>query len=390
VPAFWLVLLLALLAAPRPAAAQGVVLEQSVRTRSAEILGEILARGTYLLVDRDTVLGPEFDLPGDLVVFDARVRLEGAIAGSVAVIDGTLFIRPGARVGGPIAAVGGLVLPSGLAEIGEIVELPVEFRVEARSLAGGVRVSIREPPPAPAIALDGLFGVRHFAYDRVDGASLSWGPQWRLQRREFGPVVDGWITLRTARLGQLGGGARLTVPLGGMEVAAGVARATLTNEGWIRDDLTNSAGALLFGRDVRDYWESDAAWVTLGRATGAAIGRTGLTATPSLTLRASRDRTLPSRAPWSLAGRGTLDRPNLAVTAPELLAVEAATQVGWQGSSSAFGGEVRLEWGQEGATDRRFTHWRVGGRWEMESLWNHSLSVTGHAIGTLDGWFSAA
>jgi hypothetical protein len=376
-------LLLALVALAVPAGAQVVVLEPGAAVRASTVASEVLARRNYLLIDRDTLLGADFQHPGDLVVHDASVRLEGSIAGAVIVINGTLFVRPGARVAGPLVVVGGLVLPSGLAEVGEIVEIPPGYRAVTRTADDTLRVAVRAPPTGPYLVLGGLFGVRHLAYDRVDGFSLSWGPQWRLAGREFGPVMDGWLALRSARAGA-GGGVRLQVPLpAGAALTAGAARATQTNEGWIRDDLLNSVGAFVLGRDLRDYYESDAAWATLAADPQTAFARSGFTLSPFVTVRASRDRSLPGSAPWSIAGRRGLDRPNLPVNETTLASLEAGSLVGWQGQSTSFRGQALLEHARERHGPLQFNHWLLSGRWDMQALWNHSLRVSGHAIGTL-------
>src|ERR671933_889016 len=100
------VAVLALLARPL-AAQQEIHISGDDQSPGARLARDILARRNYLRFDRDTVLPRTFHAPGDVVIYDADVRLEGTIDGSVAVIGGNFFIRPRAAVRGDIALVGG-------------------------------------------------------------------------------------------------------------------------------------------------------------------------------------------------------------------------------------------------------------------------------------------
>jgi hypothetical protein len=363
---------------------QEVVLEGARESPALRVLHEILERGQYLFLDRDTILPAEFRLDGDLVVWDALVRLEGEVTGDAAVIQGTFAVRPGARVGGRVAALDGLVLASRLAEVGEVVELPADQRLGVQRTAGVLRVELLGPSPVPRFGWGGVLGFRRLSFDRVDGWALKWGPQWRLVGREFGPRADAWVTLRTARRSP-GGGVQLLVPVGARyEAVAGAERATRTNEQWVRGDLRNSAEAFLFGRDVRDYHESDRLWLRLGRPAADFVPEGGFDVAPYAEIRRSADRSLEPRRPWALTGRGQLARPNLPVAEVALLSVEAGAALAWQGASSSLAAGAALEHARPEGGEDGFMHWRLGGRWEMEALWSHTLTVAGHARGAFD------
>jgi hypothetical protein len=139
--------------------------------RAVRIANQVLARGEYQLIDRDTILGPEYANPGDLVVWDATVRLEGTVDGSVVVVGGRFHVRPNARVGGPIATIRGLALPSGLASVGEIVELTPGQAVLIERTTEAFVVTVVPPPRPPAVGVPGFWGIRGLAYDRVNGIS---------------------------------------------------------------------------------------------------------------------------------------------------------------------------------------------------------------------------
>ena len=142
---------------------------------AARIAREVLARDAYVYIDRDTILGPEFRAPGDLVVYDAEVRLEGSVEGSAVVMGGDLWIRPGGRVGGSVAVVGGGVYPAGLAVVDRDSIHYTDPRAalrhpdaahRARGRVHGASAQITHPPRpaffAPAV---GPFPT----YDRVNG-----------------------------------------------------------------------------------------------------------------------------------------------------------------------------------------------------------------------------
>jgi len=366
--------------APAALEAQSVVVEGARDTRAVRVLAEILADGDYLLITRDTTFEREFVTDRPLVIWDADVVLSGVVDAPIAVIRATLAMRPGSRVTGPIASLEGIVLRSGLAEPVRVEELPADRWVRARLEDDVVFVRVSGPPPVPAVGLAGLAGFRRIAYDRVDGLSVSWGPEWRLTRREFGPRAEGWITLRTARAA-VGGGGRLWVPLGdAAEVVVRGERATHTADGWIRSDAVNSIEALIAGRDVRDHYEADRVAIRLARRPAPAGRGRALEVRPFVEVSGSRDRALRALRPWALADRDAMARPNLPVDEDEIRAAEAGLSFNWMGRGSRFSGGVSAEHGRLRDADTRFNRWVVDGRWEMDALWDHRLDVDGRAF----------
>jgi hypothetical protein len=386
--AAWLVVLVVLLA-PTVAAAQTPGIEQPAPVllvgeadgRAVRLAREILARGKYVLIERDTVLGADFHAPADLIVADATVRLEGAVEGSVAVLGGELFVRPGARIGGASAAIGGAVYPSGLAEMGPVYEAEPGTEVTLEPTDSAFVVRLAAPASAPRWTPAGIYGVRLPTYDRVSGATVGWGGEWRVADPRKAPAIGGWAEYYTAR-GTLGGGARLRVPLGRLEMTLTGARQTLTNERWARGDLSNTLGALVAGRDYRDYYEADYAALSLSRP-AASPGQGGLAFTPRLTLLAERSRSLVAREPWSLSGRGGLARENLPVDPGDLVSLSAGATLGWLGGTSEFAGSAAVEYAPAAWSDLAFTQARAEGEWEMQALWGHTITLFGYAQRTL-------
>lgn len=366
--------------------AQQIAVTGGEQERAVEILREILQREQFLLLHRDTVLPVEFHTPGDLLILDADVRLEGVVDGEVAVAGGVFFIRPGARVAGPIAAVGGQVYPSGLATVGEIVEISPGSYVEVTVAPPQFAVRVVPPPPPPAVVLPGAFGLRVPTYDRVNGLSVGWGPEWRLLREVEGPTLSAWVAYRTARQA-VDGAVMIRVPLGaGIHLLGEVARTAATQDAWISGDLGNTLAALTLGNDYRNYYLSEFAALTLARPIppfAALLGEGRLSFGPHLSLLASRDYSLPTAQTWSLFGGEGMRRPNPEVDDGTLVSLRGGTEVAWQGSLTAFRGELLIEQGLPGPGDFRFTRWVAEGRWNMQALWDHRIALLGRGMGSI-------
>jgi hypothetical protein len=365
--------LLLLVLAAAPLSGQELRLEGADTTPALRLAREILADARYLRIDRDTTLPESFVAPGDLVIVDAEVRLEGTVEGRVAVLGGNLFIRPGARIRGAVAVVGGAVYHSGLASTGEIVRDSIPRDVEVALDPAGERVAtVRALPGFRPPPFD-LPGIRLPTYDRVSGLTVGVAPRWRLARRWEGALADGWLLYHTARR-SFDAGAELFLPLrDSLYLRARAGRETLTDEQWIRGDLSNTAGALLFGTDERDYYAADRVSLTLGRIANVAPAPGSTDFAPRLTLLASRDRSLRARDPWSLIG--SLDRENLAVDEGTLVSAAAGLGVRWTGRTSTFLGDATLERGLGGVGDFTFTQGVVDGLWTSQALRGHQVSV---------------
>ncbi|HEV2132530.1 MAG TPA: hypothetical protein VGR27_15555, partial [Longimicrobiaceae bacterium] len=197
------------------------------------------------------------------------------------------------------------------------------------------------------------------------------------------PILDLWGAYRSAREA-VDGGARLDVPLGGDIHAVGeVARATLTNEQWIRGDLTNTLAAVFLGTDYRDYFQSDYAALTLVRPLPTGAFTPELALAPRLTLRASRDRSLPLSQTWSLFGGEGMRRENPVIDDGEILSLTAGTELSWQGANSTFRGDFLVERAFPGKDRLDFTRWLAEGRWDLAALWSHRVSLAARAMGPI-------
>jgi hypothetical protein len=362
--------------------AQGLRLEGDLVHPSAQLLREILERDRYRVLARDTVLPADFRASGDLIVLGADVRLEGEVEGSVAVVDGALYVRPGARIGGPIVSVRGEVIASGLATTGAVVEVPLEAAARVEPNGGDYTVTLRAPPGPPPLRFPGLFGLGLPTYDRVDGLTLRLGVVADLGGDSVGPTASAAVTYHSAR-GALGGGAALEVPLRPeLWVRAEASRATVTNEEWIRGALVNSLAALTLKSDARDYFRSDAAALTLERRGSQPLIAGEGRVLPRLTVRVSRDRSLEASDPWSLFGDEPW-RANPPIDPGTLASVVGGAAGEWKGQTATFAGDAALEWAPPGIGDFDFAQAVATGQWAMQGLWRHAIGLFVHTRMTL-------
>jgi hypothetical protein len=390
--AILLAIVLLLAGGAAEAAAQSVRIEGEVRHAAVDSLRAILQRNEYRLVDRDTVLPPATRLAGDLLVVDATVRLEGSVDGAVAVLGGTLFLRPGARVGGSIVSLGGLVLPSGDAEYGDTLSLPLAVGATVARQDGGYVLTLLPPPRRPWVVPSGLFGLWLPGYDRVDALSIRYRTRVNVGADSLAPHLLLGAAFHTAR-GALDASAALRVPIGrGAVVTLEGARATLTNEEWIRGELANSAAAFFARSDARDYHASDYAALTIESRQGETLVAGEGFVAPRLRLLASRDRSLRARNVWTVLDRDEPWRPNPPVIEGTILSATAGARVRWQGNASQLQSDVAAEVGRlapdepavptaAGALDAStFSQLVADGRWTMTALWGHTIAVHGHLL----------
>ena len=159
-------------------------------------------------------------------------------------------------------------------------------------------------------------GLRVPAYDRINGVTLPWGPKLETSNGRFD--VDGLVTYRS-NLGEwdptLEGVIR---PGGSQELRFYAGRGTFTNDRWIRDDLTNSATALLAGSDARNWFRANRA--TLRYA--GTITTSSFSITPFLGGNFEQDwstgsTSIPPKNPWAFYGTNSdrrMARPNPAIS----------------------------------------------------------------------------
>ena len=379
----------ALLLAAAPLAAQDVRIAGDDHSPAAELARDILARRNYVRFDRDTVLPATFHAPGDVVVYDADVRLEGTIDGRVAVIGGHFFIRPRAVVRGEIAVLGGGVYPSALATTGRIIETAPGTRV---AIAGDTAVTDTGtfaariiPAPKPSFF---AFSARPLpTYDRVNGLTLTVGGRVLPTRNDSGPRVDFWAAYRFENPDRPGGGVRVAVPLGvqNIRATAEASRATRTNDAWQRGDLSNSLSVLITGRDYRDYWDADQVRLTIDRPVGKPLIAGESWLNPRVGVLWSQDRSLREKHVFSIWQSNDKDRANPPIDEGTIVSAFAGAELRLVGRLSSFTADVQVERSFPGTSVDEFTQVVGDATYTATTFRTHTLRIYLRGMTPLDG-----
>lgn len=371
-------LLVLLLALPVDAPGQVIEIRTDEDDAAVTLVRTILQEGAYTLLARDTVL-PETSRLGDVVVLDARVAVEGRIDGRVAIIGGDLFVRPGARVAGPIGVISGGAYPSGLAEVGTILETDPRLLVTREREAGQeIIVLTRRPGPGP-LRIPAPFGLALPTYDRVDGLNLRWRSALATAGDTAAVTLSGTIGYAFERQRPNGALELRVRPAHRTLIALRASRATRTVDGWIRGDLENSLAALIGRSDARNYFESDEVGLAISRTPPPPLIAGEGFVIPSALIRASRDRSVAAGDPWSLRSSDTPWRPNPEIDDGTLVSLSARLDAGWRGAFSRFSGGIVAEWAPGLAGDFEFAQLRAAARWSMLAILDHRLEINGYA-----------
>jgi hypothetical protein len=321
--------------------------------QAGRLLREVLGRPRLVVVPETTlVLGRDARVDSSLVVI-GTVYSGARVRGDVVAL-GDLFLRPGAVVEGRAIAIGGGVYPSSLAEVrGETLAFrdleagTVSLDGRALPASTALAIDIRDPRPAVVsrVLFPGTLGLRIPLYDRIDGASVTVGPEISL---DTGRVrLEPTLTYRT-HLGAVDPALRASFePRGGRRLELRVQRGTFTNEEWIRSDLVNSATVLASGIDVRNYFRADRAELVLFRR----LARGATVLAPYAGVLAERSWSVPrdslaTSLPYSVWGRDDVEgvrRPNPAVTGGRLASVLLGLTANGAAGEYQIASNVRLE-----------------------------------------------
>ena len=350
----------------------------------------ILARPHVVIVPPDTglTLGRDVRVDRALVVTRGPLRLAGRVQGDV-VVFGDVFLRPGAEVGGRVIAIGGGVYGSLLALVrGDILAFP-DLVVDRQVIGSRTAVAIARAPAqrVPSLTLPGVVGLRTPTYDRINGLSLSFGPELAL---DTGRVrIEPFVTYRS-HLGQLDPGVRAHGEFGRRVVVdASVERGTFTNDRWIRGDFTNSLSTLGSGEDVRNYYRATRAQATVGSRYDVTSGVFepyvgALTERSSSVARDTGSRSYP----WSFLSRRSLEgarRANPAVTGGRITSALAGVRYLLERPGLVGRAGARLEQSLDVSRASRFSQLTLDAALTFPTKDEHLFEVLAHGVATSGG-----
>lgn len=316
---------------------------------SGRILQEALAR-PHRLIEPDTgwfVLGRGEQERGTIIVLGRTAAIAGRVEGDVIVVGGDLFVRPGADISERAIAIGGGTYPSALARVAkgsqsfrdntfEIVRTIDGYRLEYRSLREA------ESPP---LLFPGIYGLRLPSYDRVNGASVPFGPAFTFAggRGELNAVA----TYRSD-LGKIDPSIAASLEMSRrLRAMVRAERGTFSNDAWIWSNFVNSLSVLVFGIDTRNYYRADRAELTVHRLWE--FTRTQIE--PFVGVRGERAWSVgpgisERRGPWSVWGRTDslgIFSPNPAVPTADIYSVVAGSTLEWESEGLRLRGQSLVE-----------------------------------------------
>ena len=323
-----------------------IQIEAPARVQPARILRSAVAGPHDIILTDSTrrlVLPRGTTLPRTTIIIGGSASVGAGVRGDVIVVGGDLFLSPGAAVDGRAIALGGGVYGSTLALVAGGTQSFRDATFDATTTAGTTHLSYRRtgaPPPTFEFPL--LEGLRMPSYDRVQGASVGWGPIVRpTARLELDPTV----TYRS-HIGEWDPGLGAVVQAGETwSLTLDARRGTLTNDAWIQTDFVNSFKGLVSAVDVRNYYRADRGELAVRRLDRTVVleVETSVGVATERAWSVGTADTLGGR-PWSLTGRGDADdfaRGNPPVRRGRMSSVFVRSNAEW------MVGDVRLRgWGR--------------------------------------------
>lgn len=259
-----------------PLAAQEPAAQVNLPQDVADELVAFYNDSTTIRLDGGGAVPPGRSLRGDVAVLEGNLEVGGEVTGRLAVINGDLRLRPGARVGGEIAVTGGQIEGVEDATVEGSVTVFEERLRYVRERGSIRRVSAGDRDDEGFTSSLG-FGRSRLTvragtnYNRIEGLPVMFGPiietassnPLRLEALAVWRTDDGF-SLGTEDLGYR---VRLEQYLGGRELySLGATAHSLIEpvERWGLTDLESSLATFLLHQDVRDYFERTG-WTAYGR-----------------------------------------------------------------------------------------------------------------------------
>ena len=385
-------LALAIIAAPGAGAQQSLRIDGSNRAEATFLL-RTAAAGPHDLIVADSSRRLTFPrgttLPRTAIIVGGDASVAATVHGDFIVVGGDLFIQPGATIQGKAIAIGGGVYGSTLALVTggthsirdrtfDVIRTPDGLRLEYRRL--GARDPIIEFPLVE--------GLRVPSYDRVDGASILWGPILHPTARL---EVDPTVTYRS-HLGDWDPGVHMLVNAGEIwRLTLDARRGTFTNEAWINSDIINSITTFSVGSDKRNYYRADRIEAAVGR-----IDRVTIDATTSVEVETYAG-VLTERAwsvgspdtvgshPWTLLNQHdpeNVRRANPAIEPGRISAGLLGATARWPYGDVTAPATARIEMPRQAPNDARFVQITADGTIQFPTFGLQRFRTDIHVIAT--------
>jgi hypothetical protein len=381
------VLALAALAVARAGAQEQLRIDGPAHSE-ATLLLRIAAAGPHDVIVTDSTRRLSFPrgttLPKTAIIVGGDASVGATVQGDFIVVGGDLYLQPGASIHGRAIAIGGGVYGSTLASVTGGTRNFRDRTFDATRTADGIRLAHRNlAAHDPRFELPLLDGARIPSYDRVDGASLAWGPLLRpTARLEIEPT----ITYRS-HIGEWDPGLHALVRPGEIwRLTIDGRRGTVTNDAWINSDLINSVSTISVGSDKRNYYRADRYEAALGR-----IDRTPTveleTYVGALTERAwsvGSPDTIGSR-PWTVLNKQDIDnvrRGNPAIEPGRISAAFLGATARWRYGDVTAGAMARVEIPWEAPGDARFVQITTDGTIQFPTFGLQRFRTDVHIVTT--------
>lgn len=389
-PAARLVGLVALAAAAPAGGQYAVQVEGPPRARATRLVRRALAAPHDVMVtdtSRRLVLPRGSELPRTVVIVGGDASVAAVVHGDVVVVGGDLFLRPGASIDGQAVAIGGAVYGSTLASVQAGMENVRDETFDAVQSASALRLEHRYiGGREPAIEFPLVDGLRIPSYDRVNGASVPWGP---ILRPTIRLEIDPTVTYRS-HIGVWDPGVNAVFRLGEQySLTMDARRGTFTNDAWIHSTLINTFNGLVSGGDTRNYYRADRGELEirrydeyadpvleLERFAGVAVERAWSVGAAD---------TLGAR-PWAVSGRTDPDkfaRANPAVERGRISSAFIGAFARYQLADVQMRGTARVEVPWESPADQRFAQMTFDGTIQFPTFGVQRFRADLHVVATV-------
>ena len=354
----------------------------------ATLLLRIAAAGPHDLIVTDSSRRVSFPrgttLPKTAIIVGGNASVGATVQGDFIVVGGDLFLQPGASIQGRAIAIGGGVYGSTLASVTGGTRSFRDRTFDATRTPDGIQLAHRSlGAREPKLELPFLDGARIPTYDRVDGASLAWGPVLRpTARLEMEPT----ITYRS-HIGEWDPGLHALVRPGEVwRLTIDGRRGTFTNDAWINSDLINSVTTITVGSDKRNYYRADRYEAAIGR-----IDRTPTveleTYVGALTERAwsvGSPDTIGSR-PWTVFGKDDPEnvlRGNPSIEPGRISSAFLGATARWRYGDVTAGAVARVEVPWQAPGDARFVQITADGTIQFPTFGLQRFRTDIHIVAT--------